>query len=414
MCYQCESQKLYRPLTSGLQRALMNRKAPMPQYDLTEFLKLSSVLNYNLSAASLNRYNVMMYIIGGKTLDRGVKKDREKKGILMDALGYLFSAYQQKRRRLGPMAVLHPLRATVLFARNQERLNLIGLLSVLLHDIMEDINPYDFEINQWIDMEGRLYHLLERMGDKDESKLLNNIVALTRIEKESYYQYIGRLLEKAGRSPQLVYVKLADRLDNTMDMRIDLEDPLAGVDFFQKIFQLLFVNNYRGYQPANEHAPASAMNGARRLYQLFKNTVLLSLIRQHKALRSDRSLNVLFEAVCDASLQEAQRTLMHLIGFHIKDTADQRRLLLEAMEYCFSGRIDLVTKPDRSQLLDGLFSTYFAHNSKKVLYRQLDILYQNKELMIQASIAFVVLFLHFLNDSKYYVHGISHEGIKPT
>ncbi len=226
----------------------------MPQYDLTEFLKLSSVLNYNLSAASLNRYNVMMYIIGGKTLDRGVKKDREKKGVLMDALGYLFSAYQQKRRRLGPMAVLHPLRATVLFARNQERLNLIGLLSVLLHDIMEDINPYDFEIIQWIDMEGRLYHLLERMGDKDESKLLSNIVALTRIERESYYQYIGRLLENAGHSPQLVHVKLADRLDNTMDMRIDLEDPLAGVDFFQKIFQLLFVNNYRGYQPANEHA----------------------------------------------------------------------------------------------------------------------------------------------------------------
>ncbi|MGD8471148.1 MAG: HD domain-containing protein [Desulfobacteraceae bacterium] len=385
----------------------------MPQYDLTEFLKLSSVLNYNLSAASLNRYNVMMYIIGGKTLDRRTKKDREKKGILMDALGYLFSAYQQKRRRLGPMAVLHPLRVTALFARNQERLNLIGLLSVLFHDIMEDINPYDFEVNQWIDMEGRLYHLLERMGDANEAKLLSNIVALTRIEKESYYQYIGRLLENAIDSPQLVHVKLADRLDNTLDMRIDLEDPLAGVDFFQNIFQLLFVNNYRGYKPANAHPPATAMNGARRLYQLFKNTVLLSLIRQHKSQQSDRALSVFFEAVCDASLQEAQRTLIHLIGFHIKDTDDQRKLLLEAMEYCFSGRIDLVTKPDRSQLLDGLFSTYFAHNSKKVLHRQLDILYQNKELMIQASIAFVVIFLHFLNDSKYYVHGISQEGIKP-
>ncbi|MGD9237814.1 MAG: hypothetical protein PVF09_14115, partial [Desulfobacterales bacterium] len=80
----------------------------MPQYDLNEFLKLSSVLNYNLSAASLNRYNVMMYIIGGKTLDRNASKDREKKGLIMDALGYLFSAYQQKRRHLGPMAVLHP------------------------------------------------------------------------------------------------------------------------------------------------------------------------------------------------------------------------------------------------------------------------------------------------------------------
>ena len=355
----------------------------------------------------------MMYIIGGKTLARSAAEDREKKSILMDALGYLFSAYHQKRRHLGPMAVLHPLRATVLFARNQEPLNLVGLLSVLFHDIMEDINPYDFDINQWIDMEGRLYGLLERMGDEEESSLLSHIVALTRTKRESYYQYIGRLLEKAFHSPQLIQVKLADRLDNTLDMRIDLKDPLADIDFFQDIFQLLFVNNYRGYQPADDHPPTSAINGARRLYQLFKNTVLLSLIRQHQSFNSDPALNVLFEAVCDASLKEAQRTLIHLLGFHIKQTVDQRSLLLEAMEYCFSGKIDLVTKPDRNQLLDGLFSTYFAHNSKKILKRQLDILYQNKQLMIEASIAFVVIFLHFLNDSRYYIHGISREGIEP-
>lgn len=385
----------------------------MQPYDLTEFIRLSSVLNYNLSAASLNRYNVMMYIIGGKTLARSAAEDREKKSILMDALGYLFSAYHQKRRHLGPMAVLHPLRATVLFARNQEPLNLVGLLSVLFHDIMEDINPYDFDINQWIDMEGRLYGLLERMGDEEESSLLSHIVALSRTKRESYYQYIGRLLEKAVHSPQLIQVKLADRLDNTLDMRIDLKDPLADIDFFQDIFQLLFVNNYRGYQPADDHPPTSAINGASRLYQLFKNTVLLSLIRQQQSFNSDPALNILFEAVCDASLKEAQRTLIHLMGFHIKQTVDQRSLLLEAMEYCFSGKIDLVTKPDRNQLLDGLFSTYFAHNSKKILKRQLDILYQNKQLMIEASIAFVVIFLHFLNDSRYYIHGISREGIEP-
>ncbi len=385
----------------------------MPQYDLTEFLKLSSVLNYNLSAASLNRYNVMMYIIGGKALDRNVSKDREKKGLLMDALGYLFSAYQQKRRHLGPMAVLHPLRATALFARNQKRLEIVGLLSVLFHDIMEDINSNDFDAGQWKDMEGRLYNLLERMSDEDEAKLLSHIIALTRTERESYYQYIGRLLESASQSPQLVHVKLADRLDNTLDMRIDLEDPLAGIDFFKNVFQLMFVNNYRGYAPANDHAPASAMNGARRLHQLFKNTVLLSLIRQQRSIGYDHALRVLFEAVCDASLKEAQRTLMHLLGYHFKELPEQRKLILEAMDYCFSGRIDLVTKPDREQLLDGLFSTYFASNSKKVLHRQLDILYQNKPLMIQASIAFVVIFLHFLNDAKYYIHGISAEGIEP-
>jgi hypothetical protein len=385
----------------------------MPLYDFTEFLKLSSVLNYNLSAASLNRYNVMMYIIGGKSLDRGASKDKEKKGLLMEALGYLFSAYQQKRRHLGPMAVLHPLRATALFARNQDHLKVVSLLSILFHDILEDINSNDFDTKQWMDMEDRLYRLLERMGDEDESKLLGNILSLTRIKTESYYQYIGRLLENANRSPQLVKVKLADRLDNTLDMRIDLEDPLAGIDFYKNIFQLMFVNNYRGYIPANDHAPSSTLNGARRLYQLFKNTVLLSMIRQHPAIGNERALRILFEAVCDASLQEAQKTLIHLIGYHYKDTADQRKLLLEVMDYCFSGRIDLVTKPDRHQLLDGLFSTYFAHNSKKVLHQQLDILYQNKSLMIEASIAFVVIFLHFLNDAKYYVQGISAEGIEP-
>jgi hypothetical protein len=385
----------------------------MPLYDLTDFLKLSSVLNYNLSAASLSRYNVMMYIIGGKPLDSDDAKDREKKGIFMEALDYLFSAYRQKRRHLGPMAVLHPLRAAALFARTHDQLDLISLLSVLFHDILEDIHSNDFATKEWKDMEQKLFSLLERMDEVDESKLLDNIVSLTRIKTESYYHYIGRLLESANRSPQLLRVKLADRLDNTLDMRIDLEDPLAGVDFFQNIFQLMFVNNYRGYLPRNDHPPSSALNGARRLYQLFKNTILLSLIRQRTTMSTDRALQDLFEAVCDASLKEAQRTLIHLIGYHIKDTAAQRKLVLEAMDYCFSGRSDLVTKPDRNQLLDGLFSTYFAHNSKKVLHRQLDLLYQNKPLMIQASIAFVVIFLHFLNDSKYYIHGISAEGIEP-
>ena len=80
----------------------------MPLFDLTEFYKLSSALNYNLSAASLNRYNVLMYIIDDKRLDADENNDREQKGILMEALGYLFNAYSQKRRRLGPMAVCAP------------------------------------------------------------------------------------------------------------------------------------------------------------------------------------------------------------------------------------------------------------------------------------------------------------------
>lgn len=89
----------------------------MTLYDLTEFLRLSSVLNYNLSAASLNRYNVLMFILGGKSLHPNERKDKEHKAIVMEALSYLFSAHSHKRRRLGPMAVLHPLRASAVYAK---------------------------------------------------------------------------------------------------------------------------------------------------------------------------------------------------------------------------------------------------------------------------------------------------------
>ena len=385
----------------------------MPLFDLNEFFQLSSALNYNLSAASLNRYNVLMYIIGEKQLDADEKKDREQKSIVMEALGYVFNAYSQKRRRLGPMAVLHPLRATALYTRSLDSINLVDLLTLLFHDILEDINPLHFEFQKWKTMEGQLYSLLGRMKKRDASKLTANLLSLTRLENETYYQYIGRLLKKARKSPELIQVKLADRLDNTLDMRIDLQDPLAGIDFFETVFQILFVNNYQGYKPKNTHSSATPINGAKRLYQLFKNAVLLSLIRQYGHKTDQKAPSILFNAVSEASLKEAQRTMIHLVSHHLKELNTQRNLLLDAMRYCYSGRSDLVTKPDKKELLDGLFSTYFRHKSKKIRYQELDILYQNKPLMLEASVAFIVIFLSFLNDENFFIKGISAEGIEP-
>ncbi len=386
----------------------------MPLFDLTDFFKLSSVLHYNLSAASLNRHNVLSYILAGKRLDADERLDRDRKGVIMEALGYLFSAYSHKRRRLGPMAVLHPLRATALLVRSQAEVDLVGILTTLFHDVLEDVKPGDFGSLEWKGMEQQLYLLLERLDPEEESRLIQRLRCLTRIKTESYYRYIGRLLECAGVFPEVVEAKLADRLDNTLDMRIDLEDPLVGIDCFKHIFQLLFVNNYPGYLPKTEHQPTTVMNGARRLNQLFKNAVLLSLIRQLAPASESRARKTLFDAVSEASLKEAQRTLMHLLGYHLKDQHIQRGLILDAMEYSFSGRSDIVTVPDGQRLLDGLFSTYFAPTDGTLLSQQLDSLYQNKPLMIQASIAFIVIFMGFLNDPGYYVKGISIEGIEAS
>jgi len=105
--------------------------------------------------------------------------------------------------------------------------------------------------------------------------------------------------------------------------------------------------------------------------------------------------------------------LIHLISYHVKELHTQRSLVLEAMQYCYSGRSDLVTKPDGNQLLDGLFTTYFGNKAKKIRRQQLDILYLNKSLMLEASIAFIVIFLSFLNDENFFIRGISAEGIEP-
>ncbi|MEE4265223.1 MAG: hypothetical protein V2I56_21230 [Desulfobacteraceae bacterium] len=385
----------------------------MPLFDLTDFFKLSSALNYNLSAATLNRYNVLRYITDNKRLDDDETKDREKRSIVMEALGYLFSAYRQKRRHLGPMAVLHPLRAAALYTRTRPSLDLVELLTLLFHDILEDVKPGQFSVQEWSAMEEQFYGLFGKMPPEDETRLTENMLSMTRRDNETYYQYVARLVENSHNSSEIVEIKLADRLDNTLDLRIDLEDSLSGIDFFENIFQIMFVNNYKGYVPKVEHAPASAINGAKRLYQLFKNAVLLSLIRLYAPDGGQWSQKLLFDAVAEAGLNEAQRTLMHLISYHVRDVSTQRGLLLEVMQYCYSGRSNLVTKPDGSQLLDGLFSTYFGHKSSQIRRQQLAILYQNKNLMMEAAVGFIVIFLNFLNDEKYYIQGISAEGIEP-
>ena len=385
----------------------------MQLYDLTEFFRLSSALNYHLSAESLNRYSVLMFLTGGKPLDPDREKDRVQKSILMEALNYLFDAYRQKRRRLGPMAVLHPLRSTALLVRSMEQPDMIDILTSLFHDILEDVKSADYEVSKWRALEEQMSALLERIDEDEADRLVGRLVFLTRKDRESYFHYIERLREGAGDAPQLVQVKLADRLDNTLDMRIDLQDPLEGVDFFKNIFQSLFVNTYKGYTPQMGHPPPAAIRGEIRLFQLFKNVVLLSLLRQNTGIADDPISRTLFNAVCEASLKEAERSYVHLVGYHHKDLRSQRALLLDAMQYCYSGRSRIITQPDDRHLLDGLFSTYFGHPAKEIREQRLEILYRNKPLMMQASIAFIVIFLSFMNDPEFYVHGIGPEGVYP-
>lgn len=126
---------------------------------------------------------------------------------------------------------------------------------------------------------------------------------------------------------------------------------------------------------------------------------------------STSAIKHLIKTIAKASLKEAQRIFIHLIGYHYTDIRLQRELLLDVMDYCHSGKTCFITEPDKHQMIDGLFLNTFGVLSDKRRAQQLDILYHNKPLMLQAAIAFIVLFSHFLNDPKFFVGGISAEGV---
>jgi hypothetical protein len=378
------------------------------EYDnLDDFLKLSAVLNYQLSAKQLNWSNIISIVLEGKPL---LPRDES---TLLHAFGYLGKIYGKAKRDLGPFSVLHPLRATALLSHASPEVDLLDVMTCLLHDRFEDFKSAHGGHSAGIHRDDKFLSFLRKVPEEHRERLTERLAWLTKEPGETYNHYIGQLLERACRAPEVVRVKLADRLDNTFDMRIDLRDSLQGLDFFEIIFQTIFTNSYKGYRPERVHQPTSILNGAQRLYQLFKNIVLMSLIRQRQVFAADPISRDLFKALATASMKEAQRIALHIFGYHQTAVATLREILAETMAYAQSGGFDGVTDPRRGHRLDGLFMSFFDHPVRETRKKQLARLYQDKTLMLEVAIAFVAIFLNFLDDEAYFVHGISAEGIRP-
>lgn len=376
-------------------------------YDLTDFLRLSAALHLQLSAQGVGWENILGII----THRMPVGRDRERK-VILHVFEYLANAYGVRRRRIGPPAILHPLRATALLTQAIGRAQLLDMLTELLHDKFEDLTPDALGHDRFSQVESEFRSLLRDVDPKDEWYLMERLDHLALKKAESYYQYVGRLLDRARQTQELVRTKLADRLDNTLDLHMDVEDPLEGADFFRVIFQIMFPPSGSGYQAGREHPITSPLNGAQRLYQLFKNAILLSLIREKHVAMEDPAAQRLFEALAQASMHEAQRIALHIMAYHETGIARQRELLMEVQCYAQEGGMTRTTFPSGAHPLDGLFMMRFDHADYVVRNQHLDELYRDKGLMLQAALGFVVIFLNFVHSPGYWVHGISDHGIE--
>jgi len=380
----------------------------MKLYDLNEFLRLSAVLNYQLAAEEIGRENILNIILNYHRIPEQHRK------ILLEILAYLQAAYGVKKRRLGPAAVLHPIRAAAILARAADSPCLLDLLTVLLHDKLEDLTEKSMGELDFQRLDPICQASLDKLGPDDSALLADRLQSLTRPDNgETYNHYVGRMLTDSPHSLEVVRAKLADRLDNTLDMRIDIQDPLEGANFFQELFQSLFLKNYAGYHTYLDHPHRSPLNGVKRLYQLFKNTVLMSLIRQTKVGLDDKIASGLFKALASATMREAERIVLHVFAYHYPDLVRQRECILSAMEYCYAGHISEVTAPTLGHPLDGLFQKTFSLLDSADRDLNMAQLYADKPRMIQAGLAFVAICMGFLNDPDFYVHGVTADGIRP-
>ncbi len=369
-----------------------------------KFLALSSFLNYQLSGVPINWRGILTLMVGEKL--QLVSED-----LLVDTLCYLDEAYGQQKRRLGPLAILHPIRAASLLSMAEEFPTTLDLLTTLLHDRDEDIIEDGYSPAAWQHLESTYEQLLGDIGSNAGLSLKERIHYLTRKKGITYHEYLGQLIKKSAEMPELIRVKLADRLDNTLDLRIDLHDETSGSGCYRVIFDALFVNTYKGLKTKQPHPIARKINGAMRLYQLYKNAGFLSLIRSAK-IDLDKPSQRLFEALATAGISEAQNIMLHIFSYHLTDPMEQKKLLQEVMTYAQEGGLQYVNVGERRRL-DGLFKKHFEYRNKNTGKKNLDILYEDKQLMGQAAVAFIAIFASFINDPEFTIRGISADGITP-
>ena len=331
--------------------------------DVEGFLTLSASIHYQLSGTPPNWDAILALVLEEQV-------PPAERDLLVATLDFLREAYGETRRKLGPNAILHPIRVLALLRRDGAELTPRIVVTTLLHDLREDVTP-ERSSDRWEQLDEGYRTLMGRLDPAEAEAVDEQIAVMTRQAGEKYYEYLGRLLHRAADDPDLVPIKLADRLDNTLDLRLDLQDEAASLDAPRALFDLLFTDNDWpvGWE---DHPVPGKFNGSHRLYQLFKNAVFLSMVRKEGMDQRSGPARRLSHDLALASVDEAERNLLHLFTYHVTDPADRRRLVTDVMAYCQSGAISRVTPAASPHALDGLFDTRLDRPTKASLLRELD------------------------------------------
>ena len=378
------------------------------------FLILSAEINYQLSASRIDRRALLSLILGKARPPGDV-------AVLKEVVEVIQLGYGRRRRRLGPVAVIHPLRTAAILVRSMRRPTMLDFLGALMHDLEEDIHEQAVGAERWKAFSRAYNNVLGRFDDEQRWFLRERIGLLTRQDDQTYNQYLGIILDHARRMPDLLHVKVADRLDNTYDVSI-ARPGVTRYNFFRNVFDALFVPVFGGFDIEEYHFLRGRREGVQILSNLFKNIIFLSLLRKDRLWTLDPVTHRLSDALAVASLRVTQWVALEVFASCLPDPADQRKLLLECMEYCHGDGIRSIKQPDQNgddtaginDMLDGVFLDRYPMGDRKKRKEQLEKLYDNKKLLARLAVVFTAVFASFLNDPTYTIEGIDRHGVWAT
>ncbi|MHB8877299.1 MAG: hypothetical protein ACYC8T_26675 [Myxococcaceae bacterium] len=371
---------------------------------IEEFLTLSAKINYQLSARSLKAPVLLSLVLGPAA------EPPDSEEVMVEAFHALRAGYDQDRRRLGTPGILHPLRAAALLARTTLNPSLLSLLAALFHDKDEDLTEKDVGPERHARMQGHFEAMLNKLSPDERVRVQESIRCLSN-HCGSYSEYVGQITDNARRIPELLHVKLSDRIDNTFD--IHLQHPgVSRYNFYRAVFDILFLPSFHGVSMGKFHFMPDTPEGVMLLSQLFKNTILLAMVRNGGLDTQDETTRRLFVGLAVAGIREAQWLVMELLNTVYSDVRRQRALLLEIMEYCANGGIDSVRAQGAAGELDGVFVT-FTSGERADQKRMLTELFEDRERLARMSLAFIVVFASFINDPTYTLKGVGRAGARP-
>jgi hypothetical protein len=371
-------------------------------FTIEQFVTLSAKINYQLSALSLKKSVLLSLMLGPVHLP---ERDQQ---VLVDAFNVLQAGYAADRRRLGTPGVLHPMRTTAMLSRTVREPTLMHLLSGLLHDKQEDLTEDRLGPERWEEMQQHYTRMLDLLGSGQAEQLAMRIDILSN-QSETYEAYLGRLLDHAYDMPELLHVKMMDRLDNTFD--IHLQHPgITNFNFYRAVFDILFLPNFSGVNMGRFHFMPDANEGVMLLSQLFKDLIFLTLIRKEKLDTLDDTTERLFVGLAVAGIREAQWLALEMFNTCITEVAQQRELLEEVMHYCNSGGIDGVHNESRGGQLDGILLTIFTAQKEGKRREMLTELFEDRDRLARMVLTFIVVFASYINDPDYTIKGIGRDG----